>query len=817
MTSGSRASAMRQIGTLFGSGTVAGMSDGQLLERFVSRRDEASEIAFAALVARHGPMVLGVCRRALPDRSDVDDAFQATFLILVRKARSVRVDDSLGRWLYGVSRKVAARVRAEAARRPRHDSGPLGSIEARPSDPDRFDLRATIDEELDRLPESYRSAIVLCDLGGFSIEEAAEDLGCPVGTIKSRLSRGRARLRTGLERRGLAPSSALVVPAVPSRLLEAATRASILSKVGGASAVGLVPASAALLAEGMLQTMTGCKIKLAASALMTIGLAVTGAGVMARQGPVDEKSVSGDTSNENVSKSAVVKPGSNFTTSEQMEIKLLAPVTVDFKETPLEEAIQFLQDYTGLKVDLDPKALAAKGLTRKVPVSLSAEEIMLKNALRQILKPLGLTYRVADESNSIKIGLNLTASERMEAKLLEPVTVDFNEAPLEEAIQFLQDYTGLNIVLDPKALAIKGLTPKSPVSLSAKGITLKSALKYLLQPLGLSYQIEQDLILITATRLSIQIDKLEQLRGQLARAQKLGLDPADPGILLAKREVDSRIEEIRSTILGKVFDPTQAKPVDRVPKPVPDVADAKAISPPREFNKVSMPDYVVEPPDIIVIEVLQAREGRPITGERLVKPDGKISLGFYGELYVAGLTTTEIKEKIVQHLRDYLSDELLGLVSVDPATGETKKTSPRDTDRVFVDVSAFNSKVYYVQGDVASPGRLPVTGNETVLDAINYAGGLQSSADKNNIRLIRPGKTGQEGEQILSVDFDAIIHKGDSKTNYQLFPGDRLIVYRDPTAKANPDVEARLSKVEEKLDEVLKVLERLPKAEAPPE
>src|SRR5262245_1813991 len=151
---------------------------------------------------------------------------------------------------------------------------------------------------------------------------------------------------------------------------------------------------------------------------------------------------------------------------------------------------------------------------------------------------------------------------------------------------------------------------------------------------------------------------------------------------------------------------------------------------PREFTKVSLPDYVVEPPDLVLVEVLEALPGRPISGERLVRPDGKISLGFYGELYVAGLTTNEIKEKLVLHLRKFLPDEVLGLWKIDdnqtPADLDDDKqveVAPVDSDRVFVDVTAYNSKVYYVQGDVASPGRMPITGNETVLDAINYAGG----------------------------------------------------------------------------------------------
>ena len=157
---------------------------------------------------------------------------------------------------------------------------------------------------------------------------------------------------------------------------------------------------------------------------------------------------------------------------------------------------------------------------------------------------------------------------------------------------------------------------------------------------------------------------------------------------------------------------------------------------PSEFKKVSMPDYVVEPPDLVLVEVLEALPGRPISGERLVRPDGKISLGFYGDVYVAGLTIPEVKEKIVLYLRKYLTDEVLGLVELDAETGGAKldeagkpiTIQPRETDRVFVDVTAYNSKVYYVLGDVAAPGRLPITGNETVLDALEFAGGLMPTA-----------------------------------------------------------------------------------------
>jgi polysaccharide export outer membrane protein len=203
---------------------------------------------------------------------------------------------------------------------------------------------------------------------------------------------------------------------------------------------------------------------------------------------------------------------------------------------------------------------------------------------------------------------------------------------------------------------------------------------------------------------------------------------------------------------------------------------------PREFSKVSMPDYVVEPPDLITVEVLEALPGRPISGERLVRPDGKVSLSFYGEIYVAGLTTTEIKEKIVLHLRKFIPDEVLGLVEQDEK-GNWIDVEPKDSNRVFVDVTAYNSKNYYIQGDVAAPGKLPITGNETVLDAINYAGGLIPTAAPQNIRLVRPAPPGACCEQVLPVNLAAIISGGDPTTNYQIMPGDRLVIYRDPIVR----------------------------------
>jgi polysaccharide biosynthesis/export protein len=202
---------------------------------------------------------------------------------------------------------------------------------------------------------------------------------------------------------------------------------------------------------------------------------------------------------------------------------------------------------------------------------------------------------------------------------------------------------------------------------------------------------------------------------------------------------------------------------------------------------VTMENYVVEPPDLLIVEVLEALPGRPISGERLVRPDGKISLGFYSDVYVAGLTIPQVKEKIILHLQKYLVDEVLGLIEltedgepvIDPATKKPKLGDPKDSDRVFVDVTAYNSKNYYIQGSVTEAGRFPITGRETVLDGINLAGGMTAEADHKKVVLYRPPSRGGE-LQALPVDVDQIMMGDDLSTNYQLLAGDRLVVPRSP-------------------------------------
>ena len=290
---------MQQIGRLFLEGTSIGSSEGELLDRFVRARDES---AFEALVARHGPMVLGVCRHLLRDPNDVDDAFQATFLVLVRKAATLRQCELLGNWLYG----VAMRARSQAARRSGR-FGVQGAIEKLAESLDLADLAqnsaSTIEREpepwlhleVSHLPEKYRTPIVLCYFEGLTHDEAASRMGCPLGTVKGRLSRARDLLRRRLTRRGVVLSAAalasqLTTPhaqaAVPASLELATTRAALaqISSAGASLAWGSsisIPVTA--LAEGVVRTMILNQVKVAAGAVLLTGTLAMGVVVGATQ------------------------------------------------------------------------------------------------------------------------------------------------------------------------------------------------------------------------------------------------------------------------------------------------------------------------------------------------------------------------------------------------------------------------------------------------------------------------------------------------------------------------------------------------------
>ena len=270
------------------------MTDGELLETFLSRRDELAEAAFAALVALHGPMVWRVCQSVLPDSHAAEDAFQATFLILVRKAGSIRHRDTLAAWLYGVARRVAVRAKTNATLRRRHE-GQSAEMKDKPTpspDPTRREQLEILHQEVDRLPEKYRAAVVLCHLEGRTHSEAARLLKCPIGTVSVRVMRARELLRDRLTGRGLALPAALAgvtllsqaarAAAIPNGLAESTLKVAMHVAAGKATAAGTVPAAVAQLTEGVITTMSITKLLTVAAGTAVVGGAITaGVGLFA--------------------------------------------------------------------------------------------------------------------------------------------------------------------------------------------------------------------------------------------------------------------------------------------------------------------------------------------------------------------------------------------------------------------------------------------------------------------------------------------------------------------------------------------------------
>jgi RNA polymerase sigma factor (sigma-70 family) len=282
MATASLDSVLHHLRRLAGTPRSGEPTDAQLLQRFAQKRDEA---AFALLVQRHGPMVLGVCRRVLGNRQDAEDAFQAAFLVLARKAAAMAWRDSVSAWLYTVAYRLALRARAHAARRRFHERQVASMVPVEtPGEPTGQDWQPLLDEELSRLPEKYRAPLVLCYLQDRSNAEAARELGWPVGSMSTRLARGRELLRRRLARRGVTLTigglgtalAAEVRAALPGPLGETTVRAAMAFTAGTASGPAVV------LAKEMLQNLFVTKLKVAVAMVMLLGV-VAGAGLLAQE------------------------------------------------------------------------------------------------------------------------------------------------------------------------------------------------------------------------------------------------------------------------------------------------------------------------------------------------------------------------------------------------------------------------------------------------------------------------------------------------------------------------------------------------------
>jgi RNA polymerase sigma factor (sigma-70 family) len=279
---------LRQIDQLFGVGTVAGLSDAQLLGRFRAQRDEA---AFVALVTRHGPMVLAVCRGVLREEHAAEDAFQATFLILVRKAGVLWVGDSLGGWLHRVAHRVALQARADAARRRLREkrAGEAAALKQVQEEPQDDALRAFLHAEIARLPDRLRLPVVLCDLEGMTRDHAAARLGWSEGTVRGRLARARELLRQRLTRRGAVIPAGALAATLGREAIAAPVSDPLLTATIRAAAGQGTTAVAVALAARVMQALLAAKLKAGAAIVLGVAALVSIGWFLAARGPEAEK------------------------------------------------------------------------------------------------------------------------------------------------------------------------------------------------------------------------------------------------------------------------------------------------------------------------------------------------------------------------------------------------------------------------------------------------------------------------------------------------------------------------------------------------
>jgi RNA polymerase sigma-70 factor (ECF subfamily) len=493
-------------------------SDAQLLERFTSRREEE---AFVALVRRHGPLVLGVCRRVLRDDHESEDAFQATFLALARQAGSIRRGESLSSWLYGVALRVALRSRAQLTRRSRHErTAAAQKANGASADGDAFpaDLRLVLDEELARLPARYRRALVLCYLQGRTHIEAARELGYPAGSMSRHLARARELLQGRLIRRGVAPSAALLGAeltsltsraALPSALVNGTVRTCATFAIyPGASTA--IPAKVLALADGALKSMLIANLKIAAAVLVAFCALGTGAGVLwnraAPTGTLNDEqaplSVEKSKPREEQAPLQKAKPAQKAPAPKQeaeppppadassawerrlAELRdiLDKPVSVEFDKVPLADAMSYLQERYGFPIVYDREAfkdeVELQEFRKNIVQAEKVSGVDLRSVFRQVLCQVQADYRLRDTGVFI-FPMEYVTSGRL---LQQPVLVSFRQTSLDRALARVAAQSGVNIVLDARVardakVAITADLDNAPLETAVRILSDMAALK----------------------------------------------------------------------------------------------------------------------------------------------------------------------------------------------------------------------------------------------------------------------------------------------------------------------------------------------------
>lgn len=436
---------------------VAGLADSQLLALFINHRDEA---AFTELVKRYRRLVWSVCRRVLSETHDIEDAFQATFLVLVRDAVRIRRQKSLASWLYG----VAYRLSLELSRQ-RERQREVVSLTIEPAANDTFTelarlfVQQTVDNELSSLPHKYRQPLVLHYLTGKSCKEVAIELGLTEGAVDGLLKRGRQQLRTRLARRGVTLGAVWIVlnsteQALQAAALEPLTQATV--QTGMAYAIGksvsAVSATILQLSGKELATMSFMSKPIAslAAAVCVLGLFAGGANWLLGSNQSTGSSVpTFDTTTRGVRSQTPALFNANTLSS-----NLVTTANDEFSETTKEQPLaQVSETYAN--------------------------------------EPAGRVWDFQERSKAV---------QKIEDQLRTPTEIDFQDQPLTDVVAFLSDFHNIPILIDNEALTADGIAPDTPVTRSLTGVSFESALNLVLAPLTLDYVIANDVMQITTAK-----------------------------------------------------------------------------------------------------------------------------------------------------------------------------------------------------------------------------------------------------------------------------------------------------------------------------
>jgi RNA polymerase sigma factor (sigma-70 family) len=425
-----------------------GVSDGQLLGRFAQQHDEA---AFELLVWRHAKMVLGTCRRLLRDAHEAEDAFQACFLALARRAGSISRRESVGGWLHKVALRLALAARARQTRRTAHEQALASRLPERvPAAPawevEQREARLVLDDEIGRLPDKFRVPFVLCCLEGRSNAEVARELGCPLGTLASRLARARQRLCQGLARRGVTLSAALLAAllsegCVSASVVASTARAATLTTASQAAAVGLISTNVASLTEGVLRAMLMTKLKVASAVLLAVTLAATGAGVLTYGVAADGPS------------------GVPAATKDDAKIAALIEQLGSDQFAQREKATKELEKLGLAALDALRKAATSDDLERRKRATELLKKIEAQAAQAEVLRPkrLRLVYKQTPVAKAVadfkkKSGYDLTLSDPQGKLKGRSVTLDTGEVTFWQALgQFCEKANLVEETTPPRA------------------------------------------------------------------------------------------------------------------------------------------------------------------------------------------------------------------------------------------------------------------------------------------------------------------------------------------------------------------------------